>query len=200
MEVMIALAVVAVGSVGALAALLHAGENLREGQLRQSKMLLIDAKAQRLTLLNKTSLQSGGAGMVPVPQPEPLPGLKEAAAGAGSWIVDPSAPSVIAGTTDGVADLGTGAYFLLEGSGRIRYATVDAGTACEDVPANYYCREILVTQGLPVAVGAVKAGGTDLGDNAAIIAGTSRSYTVWTRVSKGGDLRHAVVGWKVVIQ
>jgi|GEM_PF-1732482 len=200
-EVLIALMIVATGSVGALLALLHAQGALHDGQVRQSKMVLIDAKAQRLSLLDKALLQSGKAGMVPVAQPEPLPGLETRVAGSGSWILDPTAPTVAASTTDGVADLGTGTYFRLEGSGKIRYATtVAANTACADVPAQVYCREILVTLGLPMAVGTISAGGTSLGDNTAILATNAKTYTIWTRVSEGGDLQHAVVGWRVVVQ
>lgn len=199
-EVMIALVIVATGSVGAILALLHAQDALHEGQVRQSKMLLIDAKAQRLKLLDKTLLQNGKAGMVPVAQPEALPGLKTRAAGSGSWIVDPT-PAVAGASAEVVADLGAGAYFRLDGSGTIQYATsVAANTACADVPAHVFCREILITQGLPVGVGVIHAGGAELGDNAALLAATARPFTVWTRITEGGNLNKAVVGWQVVVQ
>jgi prepilin-type N-terminal cleavage/methylation domain-containing protein len=199
-EVMIALLIVATGSLGAILALLHAQDALHEGQVRQSKMLLIDAKAQRLKLLDKTLIQSGKAGMEPVAQPEVLPGLKTRAAGSGSWSLDPT-PAAAGSSAELVADLGGGAYFRVDGSGTIHYdTTVAANTPCASVPAKVFCREILVTQGLPVTVGTVSAGGTSLGDNTALLAGTAKPFTVWTRVTEGGNLTQAVVGWQVVVQ
>lgn len=195
-ESMLALVVVSTASVGAIAALLHAGKELRHGQQRQGVMLLVEAKAQVLRLADKSHLDTGTAGLpaavayTSATPPDQLP------VGSAPWVPDPRPPQA--------GDLASGAYFRIDGLGNITAvdaATAPAGTACNQVPAGTWCREVLVTRNLPAGTGGIATGGTPIGngDNGQVLPPGAQPYTVWTRISHAGDPGSTVVARELVI-
>ena len=166
-ETMVALLILAIASVGAFTTLLSAKGELREGQLRQYKMTLIDTKVQRLWLSSKSVLPS------PALLPPSTIGLATAPLNSSGWAVD--------GTTPIAGDLGTGAYFKIISDGTITpldsgtVPPVPAGTACNSgaLPVGVYCREVLVTQGLL--------------PNGALPAGATKVWIYWIRVIRSGE-------------
>jgi prepilin-type N-terminal cleavage/methylation domain-containing protein len=178
-EVMIALGVMLVGALGALTGLAAASRELREGQLRQYKMVLIDATSQRIRLQDKQVLISYATAAGTLPS-------TVTAISAAPWTLD--ATTLVPG------DLGTGAYFKVLPNGQILQLdaattpAVAANTACNAVPQGIYCREVLVRAGGPVA------------SPGAIATGASLA-TVWIRVSRMGEpASMAVTSREVVVQ
>lgn len=178
-EVMISLAVMLAGSLGAILGLMAANRELREGQLRQYKMVLADASVQRARLRDKVALQNAAVAVSPLPS-------TVTAISAAPWAVDPT--PVVAG------DLSTGAYFEVFPNGQIRHLTasttpaVAANTPCNAVPEGVYCRELVLARGAPVAApGPITAGG--------------QATTVWVRVSRRGEpADSAVLSREVILQ
>jgi len=170
--------------LGAFAGVLHASRDLREGQLRQYKVLLADATSQRASLSNKSSLAVNVAdkslgGITGVAMPTQPP--DQTAVGSSPWQVDPSPMKNL--------DLGTGAYFNILPNGQILQFDLATRVPCEDpsLPDGSYCREVLLTAGLPTANGAILPAGV-------------RAYTLWTRIARKGDpIENAVVQQKVLI-
>lgn len=179
LESMVAIGILAVGVLGALNGLIFSSTLVRDGQLRQWKMVLLDAKTQRLWLANKASLFSSAVAL-------PTTNPRSIAIGTPPWTVDSSASVA--------SDLGTGAYFSVTATGQITpVTTVTAGTPCgaSSIPTGTYCREVLVTTGLPTA----------LGPNAAILPSEAQAVTVWTRLSRKGEPASlAVVHQEVLVQ
>ena len=178
-EVIVALAVLALAASGALTGLLAANNDLRQGQLRQYKMALVDATMQRMLLSNKTQLR---AAAVPLPAPPPV----QLAIGANPWQPD---------TTAAIADdVSTGAYFRVLPNGEITHVTgIPPGTPCNSalLPEGSYCREVLLTTGMPV----------DLGTHAGIMPAAALPVTYWVRVARRGELPAiAVVQRMVMVQ
>lgn len=180
LEVLIAMVVLAMAAAGAVAGMLSASRNVRDGQLYQGKRLLAEARTQRLWLADKSALIRD-AVPYPASKPEDIP------VGTTPWKVDTTA--AVAG------DPGSGAYFELDSTGTLKPATgIAAGTACNAtaVPRGTYCREVLVTRGLK--------GGVMPASNSALPPGSS-AITVWTRVwRKGEDPSSAVVHSEVFVQ
>ncbi|QSQ19857.1 prepilin-type N-terminal cleavage/methylation domain-containing protein [Pyxidicoccus parkwayensis] len=180
LEVLIAMAVLAMAATGAVAGMLSASRNVRDGQLYQGKRLLAEARTQRLWLADKAALVRNAVAY-PAMKPEKIP------VGTAPWTVD-NTPAV-------VGDPGSGAYFELDATGTLKPATgIAPGTACNDtaVPNGTYCREVLVTQGLKGGV--LPAPGSVLPPGASAV-------TVWTRVwRKGEDASSAVVHSEVFVQ
>jgi prepilin-type N-terminal cleavage/methylation domain-containing protein len=172
LESMTALTVLAIGLLGVIAGLLSTATDLRNGQLRQYRNVLIDAKTQALMLTNKGTLPGTLWGQVPQPYPggATMPNI---GIGNGPWITDPS--PVIPN------DLSTGAYFKVLPDGEITQVTTLGNPACGSagVPNGTYCREIAIMQGVPPSI----AGTTY---TIPIPTGTL-PYTLWTRVSRGGS-------------
>ena len=167
-ETMVALLILAIASVGAFTTLLSAKGELREGQLRQYKMTLIDTKVQRLWLTSKTLLP------LPALLPPSTLGLASAPLNSSGWSVD--------GTTPLPGDLGTGSYFKIISDGTITplngatVPAVAAGTPCNSaaLPVGVYCREVLITQGmLP---------------NGALPPGATKVWVYWVRVVRSGEI------------
>lgn len=166
LESTMAMGVMAVAGLGALAAMGHSGNELQRGQLRQSKAALLLESSQRMMLMAKASpsLTSPGKTLLSA-QAKPLPSTspEKLAIGASPWVPDPS-----------------GAYFTLTPDGQIAPRTdVAAGTACSSasLPPGTCCREILVTEGMPVALGA----------NAALVPAGMSPFTLWVRISRAGE-------------
>ncbi|MFZ5443885.1 MAG: type IV pilus modification PilV family protein [Myxococcota bacterium] len=142
LEVMIAMAILAVGAVGALAGVLSANESLREGQLRVYKQNLVEATLQRTRLQNKERLYTGALAITTaaeMPTNRPL--------GTAPWVKDPTPP--VAG------DLSTGSLFIVRPDGTMRHC--DASTtpqcanpiaSCADpaIPLFVFCREVATTR------------------------------------------------------
>ncbi|WP_342379171.1 type II secretion system GspH family protein [Myxococcus stipitatus] len=165
-EVLIAMAVLALAATGAVGGMVFASRDVHDGQLLQVKRLLLEASTQRLWLASKAPLLSEA-----VVRPATFP--TDLAPGTAPWKVDTSV--AVAG------DPSTGAYFKLSASGLVEPLTgIPAGTACNDtaLPEGTYCRERLVTKGLPTDPPAAAA---------ALLPPGSRPVTVWTRVVRKGD-------------
>lgn len=180
LEVLIAMAVLAVAAAGAVGGLLSASRHVREGQFFQEKRMLAEARTQRLRLMNKTDLVLKAEPYPAVPPPE-IP------VGTAPWQVD---------ATVAVAnDPGSGAYFETTATGEVKAATgIAPGTACnaDPIPKGTFCREVLVTRGM--------RSGVQPGTNSVLPPGSS-AVTVWTRVwRKGDDASSAVVHSEVFVQ
>lgn len=178
-EVLLAMTITLLVSAGVLLALLAASRELREGQLRQYKSVLIDASAQRLRLSDKASLISAAVAAGTLPSTVP-------AISATPWTLDP--------TVQVAGDLSTGAYFSVLPNGlitQLNATTVPAvadATACNAVPVGVYCREVVAMKGAPVAA------------PGAILAGAPVA-TVWIRVSRMGEpASMAAMTQEVVLQ
>ena len=179
LETVIAFAILAVASAGALNGLLAANSDLRKGQLRQYEMALVDATLQRMMLSDKSSSVSSA-----VPPPATSPPLLPI--GAAPWAPDPTSPSP--------GDLSRGAYFRVLPDGEITPdTTIPAGTPCNaaTLPDGIYCREMVLTSGMPAALGA----------HAGIMPAQSLPLTFWVRVfRKGENPVNAVVHRMVLVQ
>jgi type II secretory pathway pseudopilin PulG len=205
---MIALTVLAVASLGALGGLIAASQQLKDGETRQVRARLLDASAQRFVLINKyptsaTNWQTGAKDLVTTcTQPCNLMPIGSA----GPWVPDPTTPAAV-GTINGpisgsnlATDLSVGAYFKVNVDGTLMALTsstnpsVAAGTTCDAVPVDTYCREILVTTSMSPIVGGgpwtawppVQIVPVQNGTSTVLTYG-STVYTVWIRVSKKGD-------------
>lgn len=179
MEVLIALVVMLLGASGALLALLTASHDLREGQLRLYKTVLVDASLERARLQDKAGLVASAVSAATLPS-------DATAISASPWGLDP--------TTRVDGDLSTGAYFSVLPNGTIAQLSasstpaVPASTACSAVPVGVYCREVVTTRGAPVA------------SPGAIATGASVA-TIWVRVSRRGEPSSlAAVGREVIVQ
>lgn len=176
-EVIVALTITLMVSASVLLALLAASRELREGQLRQYKSVLVDASTQRVRLSDKATLISNAVAAGTLPS-------TVSAISTAPWTLDPTA--VVAG------DLSTGAYFSVLANGQISQlgpATVPpvpANTACSAVPDGVYCREVVAMKGAPVAA------------PGAILAGAPVA-TVWIRVSRKGEPASMAVSTQEVV-
>jgi prepilin-type N-terminal cleavage/methylation domain-containing protein len=169
LETMIALAILAITALGTLAGMIAASQNLKEGQSRQWKTALVEARTELLMLTDKSQLGSGSAAtnqlFGPVGTFTAGTPPDKVAIGAAPWKIDPNPANPQAG-------LGSGAVFTVNQSGVI---TPVAGTftSCADstLPRTALCREVALTAGMP--------------DGTAAASGTA--YTVWTRVIRVGE-------------
>jgi prepilin-type N-terminal cleavage/methylation domain-containing protein len=187
-EAMVALSVLAFASAGSLSALLVASQVIREGQLRQSKTVLVDAKEQRMLLADKKVLKTGAVA-APVADPATL------AVGASPWAIDDSVPEA--------GDLGTGAFFDLLPDGSITprtSLTIVTAPSCAsaNIPTGTYCREVLIAKGLPPD----KAASTvNAAVATALTAAGAQAYTRWVRVWRKGEPEvRAVVSREVFVE
>jgi type II secretory pathway pseudopilin PulG len=181
LEVVIAMAVMALAGAGAVMGMLTASRHVHDGQLYQVKRLMVEASTQRLWLSNKSALLARAVDRPATFPPDILPGTLP-------WKVDDS--PVVAN------DPGSGAYFELSASGEVTRPTtpIPAGTACtsDQVPVGMYCREVLVTKGLPRAVPTAAS---------ALLPAGAQPITVWTRVwRKGDEPSTAIVHSEVFVQ
>jgi prepilin-type N-terminal cleavage/methylation domain-containing protein len=186
-EVMVALAILAFVAIGALGAIIMASQNVRDGQLRQYKAALVEARVQLLMLADKTQLNSGSPAanaLYGTLGSYPGQSLEKVAIGSSPWQLDPTPASTNA--------LGTGPFFSVTEGGNI--ATVSSGaTSCADstLKKGTLCREVALISGMP--------------DGSSPTSGTA--YTLWTRVIRVGDPSpssnpslYAVVDREVVVQ
>lgn len=173
LETMIALVVLAITSLGTLSAMVAASRNLKEGQIRQSKAALVEARTQLLMMADKSQLGTSASNALfgtlgtftPGTPPDKLP------IGASPWQLDP-----------------TGAFFTADASGVVN-PTTSAATSCapSGLAPGILCREVALTAGLP--------------DGSSPHSGTA--YTLWTRVIRSDDgspLSFAVVDRMVVLR
>jgi type II secretory pathway pseudopilin PulG len=196
LETIIAMGVLAAGALGSLSGIASSNKELREGQLRQYKMLLLDAKAQRRMLENKTPLL---LTMITSGYPVAANALTHPtnlAIGAAPWAVDTASASVPFDAND----LSTGAYFKVLPDGEVQKLTtttvpsIATGTACNStaLPQGIYCRETMLTYGPPVPY---------TGPGGAIVPTNTNVMTYWTRVSRVGEpASMAVMHWEVIVQ
>ena len=157
-EVMISLAIMLVGAVGAMAGIINANKALYEGQRRLYKSILIDHSLSRARMQNKELLYNsavaapGSAATMP----------NNEAIGTGNWVRD---PTVIAGN-----DLSTGSLFFVGPNGSLMRCNAGtqpscpaAITTCADaaIPNGVFCREIAITKSAAAfAPGAIVNAGT----------------------------------------
>src|SRR5258708_18545865 len=113
LETMIALAILAIALMGTLGGFITVDTQLKDAQLRQGKMVLLDAKVQRVLLTNKAELTG-----IPA-----------------AWTPDPTQSIVNANNTptprpvpDPDIDLSVGAYFSVLPNGEITQINLPAGT------------------------------------------------------------------------
>lgn len=178
LEVLIALVVLGIAGMEAVAGLSAAEQCIKTGQLRQAAMALLDAKAQRYLLTDRSALLSS---VVPLPATSP----DQLAVGRLPWVPD----SYSAGVQ---GDLGNGPYFVIKPNGFITalqpgtpdpatHINIPVGTACGSslIPPGVYCREVLLTQGLPPT-----SASTAL--NQKIVSAGGTAYTYWIRISRSG--------------
>lgn len=191
-EGMIALAVLAVAAAGALLALVNANQMIREGQLRQLKMVLVEASAQRGMFSLANTDTTADAGPVVTTTPD------NAAIGASPWKIDDSPALDL--------DLGTGAFFKLFPDGTITPMTCDGpdgggvagclSTATYNscgaaLPNGIYCREIAVGPNLPPGANSVVSG--------ELLDAGAGFHTRWIRVSRKGEPRSRAVVYREVV-
>lgn len=180
-EILIAMAILAAAAGGALAGLVSASQDLREGHVRNTKTMLLDAKLQRLKLSDKAQL-----AMEALPWDESSPRPDQLPLGSPPWSADVDPPP-----SPDPFDVSTGAYFQLAANGEISRVTC-AGCPCNLVPTGVYCREVALVRGLPVA---------PTGPARGIVPAASQPYTYWLRISRGGEpLSKAIVHREVIIQ
>ncbi|NOK21966.1 PulJ/GspJ family protein [Corallococcus carmarthensis] len=184
LEVLISMSILALAAVGAVLGMVAATRDVKDGQVLQGRRMLLEARVQRLWLASKVELANQA-----VPRPALFP--PDVALGTTPWQLDPSAPQA--------GDVGTGAYFRVRPTGQVEPALdVPAGTACNAstpdtvLPRDVYCREILVTKGLP----------KDLPPAAqAMVPAGSLPFTFWTRAYRKNDNRErATVHHEVFVQ
>lgn len=168
LEAIVALGILAIAILGSFAGVVYASRDLREGQLRQYKMILVDATAQRSLLGDKSSWSL--LAVAPGTPPNALP------IGAAPWTVDPSPISGGDGVDAGIGDVGTGAYFTILPNGTMTRVTPKSPVPCDDpsLPDGTFCRELMLTTGLPSVDGGIPIPG-------------SQQVTQWIRVSRKGD-------------
>jgi prepilin-type N-terminal cleavage/methylation domain-containing protein len=188
-EVTIALIVLAIASVGILQGMAAASQNIKEGQTRQYKAALAEARAQALELMDKSLIATTPQifGTLTNPFPATRPDLM-AIGDPACWQLDPTPPSAS-------APFSTGAFFTQSENGvltQIPQATYPAG-ACGDpaIRPGTLCREVCLTQGNPNTGAAWFP----------VTIPTAYSYTAWTRVVRAGELPiFAVVNREVFVQ
>jgi prepilin-type N-terminal cleavage/methylation domain-containing protein len=144
LEVLIALVILIIGSLGAVTGMLASARALRAAQDRLHGQVLVEASLQRARLQNKQRLYEEA---VALDQRAPMPFTLDA--GQAPWVLDPSPTSSAPG------DLGSGALFLLASDGT--FARCDANstpkcpegiTSCvdPDIPLHAFCREVTDTR------------------------------------------------------
>jgi prepilin-type N-terminal cleavage/methylation domain-containing protein len=188
-EAMVSMAVLAIGLLGTFMGLVHAATVAREGQLRQFKSALVDAKIQQLLLSDKSQLPNLVGGVRTVATSLLAPSL---VVGAAPWAIDPSAGDF---SVNMPGDLGSGSVFRVLPDGQIRPIS-GTFTSCTDVniPAGAYCRELLLQGSLPLPTTANAQVQNSLNATGA------RSFTLWVRVSRMGEASSlAVVERKVIV-
>jgi type II secretory pathway pseudopilin PulG len=194
-EAMIAMAFLAVGLLGTFMGIVHAANMAREGQLRQYRMELIDAKLNRLLLADKIALQNMVGGLQTIPNTLMPPTV---AIGAAPWVMDPSAPDLSTysdGSQKRPGDLGTGAVFRVMPDGEIK-PLAGPFLSCTDpaIPVGSYCREVLLHNKLPLPSSAPNTPVQGKLDSAGV-----NSFTLWIRISRVGEAAGlAVVERKVL--
>jgi prepilin-type N-terminal cleavage/methylation domain-containing protein len=198
-ETMIALAILGIALIGSLTALIAAGQQLKDGQVRQYRSELVDAAVQRFEVANK---YVGANGVFTGASPfATATALTVACPGAcnqlaiGTWGLGYDPTQTLAPPPPPLIDLSIGAYFIVREDGEIQplnATTVPAvaGTpVCNDpsLPAGSYCREVMITS--TTTAGAIVSSGatwTNAWPPPATIT-TQSIYTVWVRVSQKGD-------------
>ncbi len=189
-----ALVVLLVALVGALGGLIAAAHEFHDGQVRQAKMALVEAKSQRLMMASRGGSLFTGAGQA---SSYPQPNSPETyAKGTSPWVIDPDASICPSGcATTASTDLSTGAFFDITPDGKIVHnpgTWSDCAAAATAAPS-VYCREIAVLQGLEDT--AFTPGGSPQG------VGSHQAYTIWIRVSRGSEsLSQAVIQRDVWVQ
>ena len=197
-EVMAAGAILAVSTLGALAALSGASSDLRQGQVRQSNSQLLSQGSQSLVIQDKNAFISGPVQALYAGAP-PLASTLTAFKGYGGTAALDSLPwcNSTACTAPWKRDpsLNAGSvalsYFIVGVNGSIVPTTTP--TWCGD-PAgglSYSCREIAVINEGPWAPQCTGASPTICPTNTAVTIGTR--YSVWTRVRKASAPTSSVI-------
>lgn len=194
-EAMIAMSILAIALLGTFIGLVQAARVAREGQLRQYKTELIDAKIQRLLLADKILMPTMVGGLQTVSN---TVNARDIAIGTAPWIIDPSAPdsTAIPSTGPMPGDLGVGAVFRVMPDGEIR-PLAGTFTSCADVtiPTGAYCRELLLQNKIVLPTSA-----QNTSIQAQVDAVNARTTTLWIRISRVGEPGNfAVVERKVLV-
>ncbi len=194
-EAIIAMGILAIALLGTLSGLIEATRIAREGQFRQYKTALVEAKLQRLLLADKSTLPNMVGGLQTIP---PLLRPHDLAIGTAPWLIDPSPPdpSSIPATGPMPGDLGTGSVFRVLPNGEIRpIAGIFLSCADPAIPVGAFCREVLLHDRLALSTSAPN---TQVQSN--LDAVNARSSTLWIRVSRRGEASTlAVVERKSVV-
>ncbi|MFY1824726.1 type II secretion system protein [Myxococcus fulvus] len=163
-EVLVSMGVLALAAAGAVGGMVFASRDVHDGQLLQAKRMMLDASMQRLRLASKAKLVIDA-----VERPSTFP--TDLAPGTAPWKADAS--------THVAGDPSSGAYFKLSADGTVEpLAGIPVGTPCNAaaLPDGTYCREMLVTKGLPKDPAA-----------AAVLPPGAQPVTVWARIVRKGD-------------
>lgn len=165
LEAMISMVVLAIGLVGALAALQRGATEARLGQNRQMKMMLADAALQRIRFMDKAALVFAAPA-------QPTVNVLNLPLGAAPWVRDPT-------TTTDPLDFSQGAYFKILPDGTLTAVPVAGNPPCTDalVPVDTICREVIIHKDGPYSA-------TNVAIPAGALPGGVRIATVWVRVSR----------------
>jgi prepilin-type N-terminal cleavage/methylation domain-containing protein len=183
LEVMVALAILLVASVSAVIGLTAASGDLRKGQFWTHQMTLVESSMQRIQLQDKNALLTAVQNFSP-PLSCARNSLTSQPAATCGWQMD--------GTNgvDAGLDLSVGALFRILPDGTITHvdATGFSDCAAAGLPADVYCREIVMAIGGPSGDG-----------DAGMVGGTTRAGTVWVRVKRKSDSDRQFVALREVI-
>lgn len=144
LEVLIALVILIIGSLGAVTGMLASARSLRAAQDRLHGQVLVEASLQRARLQNKQQLYEEA-----VPRDEGAAVPSSLGLGQAPWALDPSPTSASPG------DLGSGALFLLASDGTFERCDERSTPACpagitscldDAIPLHVFCREVASTR------------------------------------------------------
>lgn len=192
MEVLVALSVLAVASVGALSGLVFASKQFRLGQSTTQGTVLAERTMQRLRLANKQKIIA--AAVAYTGRPEALDASASLTASASNpWVPTTGGATALGDlSNDGSSDFSRGAFFTVDGAGIAARATVPgAVTTCSTmlsnaaVPPGVYCREVAITSAATLT--AARASGA--------LTGTVAGAEVLVRVFRKPEVGAPVGQW-----
>jgi prepilin-type N-terminal cleavage/methylation domain-containing protein len=144
LEVLIALVILIIGSLGAVTGMLASARALRAAQDRLHGQVLVDASLQRARLHSKQKLYEEA-----VARDEAASAPSDLGLGQAPWALDLSPTSAAPG------DLGSGGLFLLASDGTFARCDASSTPACpagitscldEAIPLHAFCREVADTR------------------------------------------------------
>lgn len=170
--------VLAIGLIGALAALQRGASEARLGQTRQMKVMLAEAALQRIKLQDKNLFFTGLAG-------QPTSDITVLPIGTAPWIPDPT-------STADALDFSQGAYFNILPDGTVTPLAVVGPCTAATVPLGTICREVFTHTGAPFHA-------TNLSLPAGALPAGARMATAWVRVSRKTSATARLEGEEIII-